>query len=223
MRRRQFVLGTIPSTLALTGCSTGYGGPIRPDYEGTPSSPPTASPTGTPNPTPEGFWRVVSLDRTGPVADRHEASMTATLEEPWVTAEGTARIAVTLTNRAAHARTFFNFDDPEVKRGFFTDRGILLGALRGASTHPPRCIGTDGKRPGPFGESGEGAWQRELQSNESVTVVFGVVDDPRVLGCISPGTYRFVWPLTYEVVEEAERRYPPFRWGLTLKVTAPSD
>ena len=222
MDRRRFLLGTVPVTLALAGCNAGYDGPIRTPPEETPSPTETASPTATPRPTPEGFWRVVSLEEQGTVADRHQVSLRATVGEPWITAEHTACIAVRLTNHASHVRTFYEFAEPEIERGFLNDEGALLGS----SANPPDCIGTDGKRPGPFGE-GRGLAEKELQPDESATIVYGVFDDPRISGCIPPGTYRFRWRLTYkdapadEEEEDGWTTYAPIRWGLTLNVTAP--
>lgn len=223
MNRRQFLMGTVPATLMLAGCNAGYDGPVRtkPAETEVPPSTPATSPTATPRPTPEGYWRVVSLEKQDTVADRHQVSLTATLEEPWITAEHTAQLAVTLTNHASHVRTFYDFHDVEVKRGLFNDEGATLGA----STDPPECIGTDGKRPGPFGE-GAGRWVKEIQAGESLTTVFGVFDDPRISGCISPGTYQFRWRLSYKDAprdeeEDGGTTYAPIRWGLTLKITAP--
>lgn len=223
MNRREFLMGAVPATLALAGCAAGYDGPVRTkpaDTEAPPSTP-AGSPTSTPRPTPKGYWRVVSLEKQDTVADRHQMSLTATLEEPWITAEHTAQIPVTLTNHASHGRTFYDFPDVEVKRGLFNDEGATLGA----STDPPECIGTDGKRPGPFGV-GPGVWERELGAGESLTIVFGVFDDPRISGCISPGTYRFRWRLSYkdapaEEEEEGGTTYVPIRWGLTLEIAVP--
>jgi hypothetical protein len=167
------------------------------------------------------------------VADRHRVSLRATVGEPWITTEHKAWVAVTLTNHASHVRTFYDFADPEVKRGLFDDERAVLG--QGlfddegpdlvSLTGPPECIGTDGKRSGPFGV-GPGVWERELGAGESLTGVFGVFDDPRISGCISPGTYRFRWRITYKDVpsdeeEEGGTTYAPIRWGLTLKITAP--
>jgi hypothetical protein len=160
--------------------------------------------------------------------------MQAEVGESWITAEHTAWITVTLTNHASHVRTFYDFADPEVKRGLFNNEGAVLGdgsfddegADLVSLTGPPECIGTDGRRSGPFGV-GPGVWQRELAAGESVTGVFGVFDDPRTSGCISPGTYRFRWRVTYkdapagEEEEDGWTTYDPIRWGLTLRVTAP--
>jgi hypothetical protein len=223
MNRRQFLIGTVPVTLSLAGCNAGYDGPVRTEPVETeaPPSTPTASPTVTPRPTPEGYWRVVSMEEQDSVADRHQVSMQAEVGESWITAEHTAWITVTLTNHASHVRTFYDFANPEVKRGFLDDEGALLGS----STNPPDCIGTDGKRPGPFGE-GRGLAEKELQPDESVTIVYGLFDDPRISGCISPGTYRFGWRFSYKDAPADEEEaggttYAPIRWGLTLEVTAP--
>ena len=153
------------------------------------------------------------------MADRHQVSVRAEVGESWITAEHTAWITVTLTNHASHVRTFYDFANPEAKRGLFNDEGAVLGDgsfnARGAETtnnplppdDPPDCIGTDGKRPGPFGV-GPGVWERELGAGESLTGVFGIFDDPRISNCISPGTYRFRWRVTYKDVpsDEEERR-----------------
>jgi hypothetical protein len=227
-------MGTVPVTLALAGCNAGYDGPVRTEAEETPSATETASPTATSRPTPEGFWRVVSIEEQDTVADRHRVSLRATMGEPWVTTEHKAWVAVTLTNHASHVRTFHGFADPDVKRGLFNDEGAVLGdgsfddegADLVSLTGPPECIGTDGKRPGPFGV-GPGVWERELEAGESLTGVFGVFDDSRISGCISPGTYRFGWRITYkdappnEEEEDGRTSWAPIRWGLTLRITAP--
>jgi hypothetical protein len=220
MHRRQFLLGTVPVALALAGCNAGYDGPVRTEPAETelPPSTPAASPTASPRPTPEGYWREVSLENQGTVADRHQVSLTATLEEPWITAEQSARLAVTLTNHADHIRTFYDLLEPDVKRGLLTDEGALLGS----GPRPPECIGTDGTRPGPFGQ-GAARWRKELPAGTSTTRVFGVVDDPRISGCISPGTYRFRWRGSYTDAPQGEEEptWIPIWWGLTLKITAP--
>jgi hypothetical protein len=215
MKRRRLLLTTVPAIFGA-GCSGGYDGPTGITRD------PTATPTETPTPrdTPSGYFRSVSLVNQYPPSDEHQVGLEAELTEDWITSEHTATVDITLTNRASKTRTFYGFEDVEVRRGLFADEGALLGPV----TYAPKCIGTDGKEQGPFGEAGV-RWVREFTPGESVTIPFGVVDDPRVKGCISPGTYRFDWrDFSYKPVPRStDAETTPLSWSLKLEIEAPNE
>lgn len=139
----------------------------------------------------------------------------------WITSKQTATMDITLTNRGSEVQTFYHFDEVEVRRGPLNDEEALLGTVE----RPPKCIGTNGTRQGPFGEDGA-LWAEDLAPDESVARTFGIVDDPRMRGCISPGTYRYDWPqLRYKRgLEDSDTDYyPSLSWGVKVEIEAPNE
>jgi hypothetical protein len=215
MKRRRLLLTLVPAMVGA-GCSSGYGGPTGQTRD------PTDTPTETPTPreTPSGYFRTVSLiDRFLP-DDDHQVEVTAEVTEDWITSNHTATVDVTLTNRASELRAFYQFDEVDVRRGLFNDEGAILSTLVDA----PDCIGTDGKEKGPFGEDGA-SWSEELAPGESLTMTFGVADDPRTRGCIPPATYRFDWEyFGYRAGgRDSDAEVVSPRLGLKLEIEAPND
>jgi hypothetical protein len=222
MKRRQLLLTMLPAVFGA-GCSSGYEGPTSAEREPSPSPSPSSTPipTPTPRPTPSGYFRRVSIVEQFSPADDRQVDLTAELTEPWITSEHTATMDVTLTNRGPDTRTFYDFDEVELRRGLFNSGGALLGPVE----YPPECIGTDGLKSGPFGHNAA-VWAEDLAPGESVTLTFGIVDDPRTRGCISPGTYRYDWrKLSFkrDSRDSDAEYYPSLRWGVKVEIEAPNE
>lgn len=174
------------TALQLSGTAVGVG------FAGCLSSVPRSTPSATPpEPPTSGYWRWVTITESEQPPAEHNVGIEMEVIDPWIIAEGTARIEVTLAN---------NLDQPQ-ELGPVVDgpdfpanntKGILLRDETDSSeSHATQCIEGDGKSDEEAGYSGASRLPHKVGAKETTTREIRIFDDPNVRGCIPPGVYLF--------------------------------
>lgn len=174
--------------------------------------------------------RWISIASTDEVPENAELDIIATVTEPNVTAEKTARVEVTTTNRGSAQQVSHGTDGCSIfkqDRGVSVDDGLVLH-------HPEKKQWIDRV---------EGQWSPDRPADEyrayrayacgpteydesaSVISEYDVWDDYRTQGYMRPGTYRFEKRVsTYSMgARFDDEPDTEFTWGLELRVQKPSE
>lgn len=162
--------------------------------------------------------RTVSVVETDTPPEPHQVSLSASMADPDVTADGPASVAVTFTNLADVERTFeFGAHAPFDGKPSASDTpGLVLLAEGGYEPVAPDCWR-------PALDDGERlTWltrltRVSLPPGGDVTGTLDVWSDPATGGCVEPGRYRF--EETYAPPDGSD--LDAFTWGFTLAVTDP--
>lgn len=136
--------------------------------------------------------------------EQYSVEVAMEVVQPWVTADQTAHIEVTLTNHSEEPRELAPVvDGPDFPAN--NVEGIVLFDTTGDTrAQPPECINTDGKADEPVGYSGAQIPPHEVGAGESVTRRIGLFDDQNVRGCLVTGIYPFEITHLVRPVGEAE-------------------
>lgn len=176
---------------------------------------PSATPSATP---PSGYWRWVTVVAHDPPPKRHQVGLSMEVVQPWITADETARIEVTLANNADTAREVGPVvDDPEFPANGM--KGIVLWDKTGSpKTHASECIGTDGKVDEAVGYSGASRLPHKLRAGETTTQTLIISDDANNRGCIPPDTYPFEIGHVVRPWGETGGDETTYTWSFTLGI-----